>query len=92
MDFSLSEEQRLLRDNLRHFLSKHYPFEKRRASSLSESGWQQDIWQAFAKQLDILSMAFAGKDQHQDAGSKVIHLAPDTSSRVVSKSISAFGG
>lgn len=41
---------------------------------------------------EILSMAFAGKDQHQDAGAKVIHLAPNTSSRVVSKSISAFGG
>ncbi len=41
---------------------------------------------------DILSMAFAGKDQHQDAGSKVIHVAPQTSSRVISKSVSAYGG
>lgn len=41
---------------------------------------------------DILSMAFAGEGQHQDAGSKVMHIAPQTSSRVVSKSVSAFGG
>lgn len=41
---------------------------------------------------DILSMAFAGKDQHQDAGSKVVHVAPNTSSRVRSKSVAAFGG
>ena len=41
---------------------------------------------------EILSIAFAGKGQHQDAGGKVIHLAPDTSSKIVSKSISKDGG
>ncbi|MBI4090922.1 MAG: Fe-S cluster assembly protein SufB [Candidatus Komeilibacteria bacterium] len=41
---------------------------------------------------DILSMAFAGADQHQDAGAKVMHVAPDTSSRVISKSVASFGG
>lgn len=41
---------------------------------------------------DIISVAFAGKGQHQDAGAKVIHLAPHTSSKVVSKSISKDGG
>lgn len=41
---------------------------------------------------DILSIAFAGKDQHQDAGGKMIHLAPNTSSRITSKSISKDGG
>ena len=41
---------------------------------------------------DILSIAFAGKGQHQDAGGKVIHLAKDTTSRIVSKSISKDGG
>ncbi|MBU0983655.1 MAG: Fe-S cluster assembly protein SufB, partial [candidate division Zixibacteria bacterium] len=37
---------------------------------------------------EILSVAFAGIDQHQDAGAKVIHVAPNTSSRITSKSIS----
>lgn len=41
---------------------------------------------------EILSMAFAGKGQHQDAGGKVIHFAPNTSSKIVSKSISKNGG
>ena len=41
---------------------------------------------------EILSVAFAGKDQHQDAGAKVIHAAPNTSSRITSKSISKDNG
>lgn len=41
---------------------------------------------------EILSMAFAGKGQHQDTGGKVIHLAPNTSSKITSKSISKDGG
>ena len=41
---------------------------------------------------EILSMAFAGEGQIQDAGGKMIHLAPNTSSKVTSKSISKNGG
>ncbi len=41
---------------------------------------------------EVLSVAFAGDDQHQDAGAKVIHAAPDTSSRIISKSISKGDG
>lgn len=41
---------------------------------------------------EIISIAVAGKGQHQDAGAKVVHLAPDTSSRIISKSISREGG
>ncbi len=41
---------------------------------------------------DILSIAFAAHNQHQDAGGKVVHLAPDTTSRIISKSISKDGG
>lgn len=41
---------------------------------------------------EILSVAFAGNGQHQDAGAKVIHAAPNTSSRITSKSISKAGG
>ena len=40
----------------------------------------------------VLSIAVAGKGQHQDAGAKMIHLAPDTTSTIVSKSISRQGG
>jgi len=41
---------------------------------------------------EMLSIAFAGKGQHQDAGAKMVHLAPHTYSRIVSKSISKGGG
>jgi len=41
---------------------------------------------------EVLSIAFATKDQHQDTGAKMVHAAPHTSSRVVSKSISKDGG
>ena len=41
---------------------------------------------------DILSVAFAGAGQSQDAGGKVIHAAPDTTSTITSKSISKDGG
>ena len=41
---------------------------------------------------DVLSVAFAGKGQHQDAGGKMIHVAPNTTSTITSKSISKNGG
>src|SRR5690349_18945545 len=41
---------------------------------------------------EILSIAFAGQGQHQDAGGKIIHGAPRTSSSIFSKSISKDGG
>ena len=41
---------------------------------------------------DIISVAVAGHEQHQDTGAKVVHLAPDTRSRIVSKSVSKDGG
>ena len=41
---------------------------------------------------EIVSVAFAGHGQHQDTGAKAIHLAPDTKSRIISKSVSKDGG
>jgi Fe-S cluster assembly protein SufB len=41
---------------------------------------------------EILSIAFSSKGQHQDAGAKVVHCAPHTKSRIISKSISKNGG
>ncbi len=41
---------------------------------------------------ETLSIAFASKGQHQDAGAKMVHCAPNTSSRIISKSISKDGG
>ncbi|MEV4247878.1 Fe-S cluster assembly protein SufB [Streptosporangium canum] len=41
---------------------------------------------------ETLSVAFAGEGQHQDAGAKMVHLAPNTSSTVISKSVARGGG
>jgi Fe-S cluster assembly protein SufB len=41
---------------------------------------------------ETLSIAFAGPGQHQDAGAKMVHLAPNTSSTIVSKSVARGGG
>ena len=41
---------------------------------------------------ETLSVAFAGKNQHQDTGAKMVHLAPSTTSRITSKSVSKGNG
>jgi Fe-S cluster assembly protein SufB len=41
---------------------------------------------------EVLSIAFATSGQHQDAGGKAVHLAPNTTSRIISKSICKDGG
>jgi Fe-S cluster assembly protein SufB len=41
---------------------------------------------------EVLSIAFAGEGQHQDAGAKMVHVAPNTTSLITSKSVSKDGG
>src|SRR6185312_14034667 len=41
---------------------------------------------------EVLSIAFAGEGQHQDAGAKMVHAAPNTSSTIISKSVARAGG
>ena len=41
---------------------------------------------------EVLSVAYSGAGQHQDTGAKMIHAAPETTSKIVSKSISKDGG
>lgn len=41
---------------------------------------------------EVLSLAFAGDAQHQDTGAKMVHLAPHTSSNIISKSVSKDSG
>ncbi len=41
---------------------------------------------------EVLSIAYASAGQHQDAGAKMVHIAPNTSSKIISKSVSANGG
>ena len=57
MDFTFSEEQRLLRDSLAGFLGDAYGFAKRRDTLRTEAGWRPEIWRAFATDLGILGAA-----------------------------------
>jgi Fe-S cluster assembly protein SufB len=41
---------------------------------------------------EVLSVAYAGAGQHQDAGAKMVHIAPDTTSQITNKSVSKNGG
>lgn len=51
------------------------------------------IWLAGPKATgEVLSVAYAGRGQHQDTGAKMVHLAPETTSKIISKSISKDGG
>ena len=57
MDFSLSDEQEMLRDGLNKFLATRYGLERSRAAAKTGAGWQPDIWRAFADELGILGAA-----------------------------------
>ena len=57
MDFSYSEEQRLLRDTLTSFLADTYDADARRKAVSSESGWRPEIWRALAQDVGVLGAA-----------------------------------
>lgn len=57
MDFTLNDEQDLLRGGLTRFLATRYDLEKSRAAAKTGSGWQPEIWRAFADELGILGAA-----------------------------------
>jgi Fe-S cluster assembly protein SufB len=50
------------------------------------------ILQGEGARAEVLSVAYAGKGQHQDTGAKAIHLAPNTSSKIIQKSVCKDGG
>jgi alkylation response protein AidB-like acyl-CoA dehydrogenase len=54
MDFTLNDEQDLLRNGLTRFLATRYDLEKSRAAAKTGLGWQPEIWRAFAEELGIL--------------------------------------
>ena len=58
MDFSLTQEQRLLQESLARFVQKEYTFEKRRAIRQSPEGYSPDIWAQLAD-MGVLGLPFA---------------------------------
>lgn len=57
MDFTLTSEQQLLRDELAKFLAARYNLETSRVAAKTGAGWQPDIWRGFATELGILGAA-----------------------------------
>lgn len=57
MDFSLTEEQQLLRDSLARFVANEYSFEARRKIVASPKGWSDDVWARFAD-MGLLGLPF----------------------------------
>jgi len=57
MDFTLDDEQELLRTGLTRFLATRYDLERSRAAAKTGPGWQPEIWRAFADELGILGAA-----------------------------------
>ena len=57
MDFTLSDEQDLLRNGLTKFLATRYDLAQSRAAAKTGAGWQPAVWRAFADELGILGAA-----------------------------------
>lgn len=61
MDFSFTEEQDLLRDSVRKFVEKDYPFDRRGKLMQSELGYSKEIWRSFAE-LGWTALPFSEED------------------------------
>ena len=57
MDFTISDEQTMLRDGLTKFLATRYDLVTSRHAAKTGAGWQPDIWRAFADELGIIGAA-----------------------------------
>lgn len=57
MDFSLSDEQRLLGENVGRFLRQHHPFAGRRALAASDAGWDTNGWSVLVRDTGLPSLA-----------------------------------
>lgn len=57
MDFTISNEQTMLRDGLTKFLATRYDLVSSRQAAKTGAGWQPDIWRAFAEELGIIGAA-----------------------------------
>jgi alkylation response protein AidB-like acyl-CoA dehydrogenase len=67
MDFSLSEEQQMLRDSARRFIGERYDFERRRQVRASSAGWSRELWLQLGE-LGLLSINIPEEDGGIGAG------------------------
>jgi alkylation response protein AidB-like acyl-CoA dehydrogenase len=71
MDFSLTEEQQLLRDSIARFVQNEYSFEARKAIVASPTGWSAKVWGQFAE-MGLLGVAFA--ESHGGFGGSAVDV------------------
>lgn len=76
MRFTFTEEQRLLEDSVRRFVTRDYTFEKRRAILASPQGWSRAVWQALAE-LGLLALNVPEEQGGLDAGAVETMLVMD---------------
>ncbi|MBT8131646.1 MAG: acyl-CoA/acyl-ACP dehydrogenase, partial [Gammaproteobacteria bacterium] len=67
MDFSLTDEQAMLRESIEQFVSKTYSFDERRRHSAQKNGFSPEVWQQFAE-LGWLAIPFSENDGGFDGG------------------------
>jgi alkylation response protein AidB-like acyl-CoA dehydrogenase len=67
MDFSFSEEQQMLRDSARRFISERYDFEQRKKVRASSDGWSRELWLQLGE-LGLLSINIPAEDGGIGAG------------------------
>jgi pimeloyl-CoA dehydrogenase small subunit len=71
MDFSLTEEQQLLRDSIARFVQNEYSFEARKAIAASPAGWSAKVWGQFAE-MGLLGVTFA--ERHGGFGGSAVDV------------------
>jgi pimeloyl-CoA dehydrogenase small subunit len=67
MDFTLNDEQRLLRESTERLLGEHYDFEARKRYAREANGFSEELWRRYA-QLGLLALPFAESDGGIGAG------------------------
>ena len=83
MDFSLTEEQILLRSSVARFFRDHYPFDARMTAIRSAAGWRPSIWRRFADELGILGLAVPASLGGTGAGSVEIMIVMEEIGRAL---------
>lgn len=82
MNFDLTDEQKLLREALSGYLSRHYGFDARRAAA-ANGGWRPDIWQAFASELGLLGASLAEEEGGLGGGAVEIMIISEELGRAL---------
>ena len=83
MDFSLTEEQILLRSSVARFFRDHYPFDARMTAVRGAEGWRPSIWRRFADELGILGLAVPASLGGTGAGSVEIMIVMEEIGRAL---------